>query len=512
MTLTPSALTDRADAAMALRCGTALVPRREVMVANTGVSERCGRGGAAAIALSTSILAACAAPATGQPASFVADCCSLRRPDRPFYWLADTAWDLLYATTAADRRDYIRARRAQGFNVALVQLVGGDPRARDREGHTSVTIDAGGHLVADPAFLRSARRQIRELNAAGITVAVVVVWGNNVRAGRLDPASARRFGADVGRVLGGEDVIWLLGGDENPTPQQIPIWLALGEGLRAGSSRPHPMSYHPSSGTASTWFGDQEWLTFDAIQSGHSRYRPQAKSISGMIRAARDQRPQRPVIDLESGYEYIPDGLYRLHPAGAAVAAEDRLDAYDIRARAYLQYVSGAFGYTYGHLDVMKFWSPGRTQKWPGEIAWRTALTALGATQLRVYQMVRRRLGSPYLIPDERIVPPSPRIPDYARTLAGCTPDRKRCLVYSASGVAFTVTSGTLSGPVRYHWIDPRSGRMRVAAPSAVAANVLTFTPPGAPARPPQQGERSTDDWLLAIEPAQGRTRERDAT
>lgn len=418
----------------------------------------------------------------------------------PFYWLGDTAWNYFYALDDEAAEQYASHRQAQGFNVVLVQLVGGEPNALDRRGQSAILFDEDRKASLNPAFASRAGDKIRILNRHGIIAGVVLAWKNILPLLFGDVQSAERFGRDVGRSLGDTNVIWLLGGDVNPTPEQIPLWQAVARGLRAGSPRPHLMSYHPTRGSSSAWFGEDDLLDFQSAQSGHSRYRPLSQPVVGPIRSDFARVPSRPVIDLESGYEGIPDGLYRLHPRGTNVVAADRLDAYDIRVRVWQQYVSGAFGYTYGQFDVITFWMPGQKVAWPIGQRWTSQMDAPGARQLSLYQAVRRSLGAPYLVPDDSLIRDSnAKLYDNARTLAGCTASGHKCLVYSASGMPFTVSLQGRSAGTRFTWIDPRTGAHHLAKPTMAEADGLLFTPAGK-AFQPKQGERSMNDWLLLLE------------
>lgn len=418
----------------------------------------------------------------------------------PFLWLGDTAWDLLYALDDAGVRDYALRRRQQGFNVALLQLVGGDNNARDVTGLTSLTVGPDGKARLNPAFAAGALHKIQLLNANGIVGGVVLAWGPTLAQKFGTEAAAEQFGRDVGAALGGADIVWLLGGDVNPDAGTIPLWRAVARGLREGSPLPHLISYHPTSGSSSAWFGDDGVLDFQSAQTGHSRYRPLSQPQTGVIRSDFIRAPVRPTIDQESGYEGIPDGLYRLHPRGTMVEPADRLDDYDVRVRLWQQFMSGAFGYTYGQLDVTIFWQPGKQIAWPIGEPWRSSMDAPGAQELAIYQATRRRLGTAYLQPDDQLVRESlNRVYDYARVLAGCTPDRRSCLVYSAPGMPFRITGSRTTQNMVLRWIDPRTGAITSASGRSDPTGDLIMTPPGE-AFLPAQGQRSINDWILWLD------------
>src|SRR5579884_2459988 len=46
-----------------------------------------------------------------------------REDGRPFFFLADTAWELFHALTLEEAREYFRDRAARGFNVIQAVIV-----------------------------------------------------------------------------------------------------------------------------------------------------------------------------------------------------------------------------------------------------------------------------------------------------------------------------------------------------------------------------------------------------
>lgn len=421
---------------------------------------------------------------------------------RPFYWLADTAWNLLYALDDNSIDSYARHRHEQGFNVALVQLIGGDPNVPDPAGHPSLDRSPDGRNALDPEFAKGAAAKIDILNRNGIVAGVVLAWSRILPLFFGNPDAAERFGHDVAAALGDRHVVWILGGDVNADDQTVPLWNAVAKGLRAGSARPHLITYHPTRGSSSAAFSnDDPVLDFQSAQSGHSRFRPLSLPTEGPIRHDFAMVPPKPTIDLESGYEGIADGLYRLHPRGTFVEPADRLDDYDIRVRMWSLYLSGAFGYTYGQVSVLLFWEPGKPAAWPIMKPWQTQMDEPGAKDASVYQQIRMRLGAPYLVPNDDLVRESnAKLYDNARTFGGCTPAGQACLIYSAPGMPFTVAGDAAPRGARFSWIDPHSGDAKPASGERRDGGDLYFTPPAPNAFLPVQSQRSLNDWLLLIE------------
>lgn len=51
-----------------------------------------------------------------------ADLCVLNQ-DEPFFWLADTAWELFHRLDESEAKLYLDKRAAQGFNVVFVVVL-----------------------------------------------------------------------------------------------------------------------------------------------------------------------------------------------------------------------------------------------------------------------------------------------------------------------------------------------------------------------------------------------------
>ena len=126
-------------------------------------------------------------------------------------------------------------------------------------------------------------------------------WVNNENV--LTAANAESYGEFLGKRYGRKGIIWILGGDRNPTGFEA-VWRALARGIAIGVSGKEDydavlMSFHPRGGdTSSTWFHTDPWLDFNMHQTGHGL----AETVMSWARiandyerapvpAARDQKP-----------------------------------------------------------------------------------------------------------------------------------------------------------------------------------------------------------------------------
>ncbi len=157
-------------------------------------------------------------------------------------------------------------------------------------------------------------------------------------------------------------MLWLLGGDRNPSDEDIAIWDSMAYGLKAGSDQVHLVSYHSSGGhSSSEYFHDKDWLDFNTIQSRHQFAR---RRTTRSIELDYARTPVKPTLDMECRYEDHPDGrlvdLQRVF-AGEIDPEHERIDAFDTREGAYWAVFAGAAGHGYGHNDIHQMADSRRT-------------------------------------------------------------------------------------------------------------------------------------------------------
>lgn len=415
---------------------------------------------------------------------------------RPFFWLADTAWELLHRLDDEETAHYLTKRAAQGFNVVQTVALAESDGLR--------VPDAAGNLPfhdLDPdrpldAYWDRLGRAVALANRLGLVVALLPTWGDkwNLKHGSgpeiFNVENARRYGAWLGRRLRAASIVWILGGDRPvETDAHRAILRAMADGLREGDGGAHLAAFHPCGAAGSSrWFPDEPWLDFHIRQNGH------AVDYTGRYdetRADYDLCPPRPVIDAEPVYEDI--GIDFAAPRhGHAVAA-------DVRRACYWNLFNGACGHTYGHNAVWQMWAPGRAPVLDPLLPWREALDAPGAAQM----IHARRLfeSRPILerVPDDALLVPHPLAPHLfpgagrARFAATRDIDGTYAFVYAPVGRAFTVDTSRLSGKhLRASWFNPRDGSV---SPAGEIANTgrAAFTPP-------TPGEAL--DWILVLDDA----------
>ena len=408
----------------------------------------------------------------------------------PFFYLADTAWELFHRLTREEADFYLQTRAAQGFTV--IQAVVLAEHGFEQPGPI-------GHLPLqdnDPArpnepYFAHVDWIVRRANALGLAVAMLPTWGDKWNQGSgegpeiFTPENAHGYGEFLGRRYRVADLIWVLGGDRPvETDRHREIIRAMAAGLAEGDGGAHLRTFHPPGGrSASDYFPRDAWLDFDMRQTGHVGLVPNYEAIARDYRAA----PTRPVLDGEPCYEDHPVMTPHWTPTDAW------FDDHAVRRAAYWSVFAGAHGHTYGCHDIWQFLD---TSRFPAVTSartpWREALRFPGASQMRYLRaLVESR---PFLsrIPDQSLLLSEAGTGgDHVQATRAA--DGSYAFVYSALGQPFTLDLTLLNGdPLAAWWFDPRTARA-VPAGRVERTGTQTFTPPS-------RGPGC--DWVLVVDDA----------
>ncbi len=387
---------------------------------------------------------------------------------KPFFYLADTAWELLHRLDRKQAVEYLDNRASQGYTaiqaVALAELDGvtdpnpyGDlPLIGKDPTRPAVTPGADPRDPTAYDYWDHVEYIIDQANARGLYLALLPTWGRWVNnTGKSDeslltPANAQSYGEFLGRRFGGKGIIWILGGDRTATGFEA-TWRALAKGVAIGAVGKEDysrllMSFHPRGGeTSSTWFHNDPWLDFNMHQTGHGL----AEKVMSWAHIAKDYAltPVKPVLDGEP--------LYEDHPL--AFRARDYGYSFDahIRQRAYWATFAGACGHTYGNHSVWQMYAPGRRPVNGPLFYWYEAIHRPGAAQMRYVRALFE--SRPYLsrVPDDSLLVDPLEGAD--RIVA--TRGDGYLFVYSAQGRKFSLRMGKIPGPkVKGWWYNPRTG------------------------------------------------------
>ena len=415
---------------------------------------------------------------------------------RPFFYLADTAWEMFHRLDRSQAKQYLQDRADKDFTViqavALAELGGLD--VPNPYGNLPL------HNL-DPArpnelYFNHIDFIVDQAEGMGLFMGILPTWGRYWSGSSFAIAdqhkqtiftkeNAFKYGQFLGRRYKDKPVIWILGGDRNvKTAEEKVIISEMAKGLKEGDAGNHLITYHPMGpGRSSELWNKAEWLDFHMSQSSHG-----ARDHDNGIYAWEDYQlePAKPTIDGEPRYETIPVGFY-YKDARRLV----RFDDFDSRQAAYWSVLAGACGHTYGNNNIWQMWTPGREPAIKADTPWDEALNHAGAWHMKY---LRRLFESrPYnrLIPDNgQLIVDGPRSGG-AKIRAGTASDGSFAIIYSPYGESFTVDRQQLKADrIKEIWYDPRYGRAYHEHTGECRA-MQTYSPPTS-----GRGQ----DWILIIE------------
>jgi hypothetical protein len=417
----------------------------------------------------------------------------------PFFYLGDTGWLLFVKTSREDAEKYLEDRRQKGFNVIQVMLLHNVKAAVNVYGDSALVnknvatpkITTGSDFK-DPDqydFWDHVDFIVDKAAEKGIYLAMVPVWGTNVKSGWVSREQAKDYATFLGkRYKDKKNVIWLNGGDVKGS-DSTETWKIIGNTLRTIDPN-HLITYHPyGRHSSSIWFHSESWLDFNMFQSGHRDYAQD--TVKGELHYGPDNwkfinhdfalLPLKPSLDGEPSYEKIPHGLH------------DTLQPYwtdnDVRRYGYWSVFAGGCGFTYGHNSVMQFHKPtDKAGSYGPKNYWFEAINDPGAKQIGYLKKLM--LSRPYFerIQDQSLIAEQGNRYDYQTATRG----KDFAFIYAYNGRKIKVNMGKISGiKVKASWYNPRDGSMTNIG-NFKNSGVEEFVPPGE--------KKDGNDWVLILD------------
>ena len=415
----------------------------------------------------------------------------------PFFWLGDTGWLLFSKLNREDAEKYLDNRAKKGFNVIQVMMLH-SLSAIDYYGDSAlINQDVATPCITEGNSFKDSTQYdywdnmdfvIDKAAEKGIYMALVPVWGGNVKSGHVKRSDAAVY-ADwiANRYKDRSNIIWVNGGDILGS-DSLKIWNTIGSTIRNTDSK-HLITFHPRGRmTSSVWFHNENWLDFNMFQSGHRRYDQDDSEWNfgednwKYVNMDYAKTPTKPTIDGEPSYEGIPQGLH------------DTLQPYwkdaDVRRYAYWSVFAGAMGYTYGNNAVMQFHVPmDKGSAYGAKEYWFDAINDQGAGEMQYLKKLM--LSRPFFerVPDQTLID-GDNGQKYEHLMA--TRGKDYAMIYTYTGRNIPVHMGKIGGEkVKASWFKPTNGEINEIGEFD---NIGTheFDPPGEPT--------NGNDWVLLLD------------
>lgn len=414
---------------------------------------------------------------------------------KPFFWLGDTGWLLFSKLDRNDADKYLQDRKKKGFNVIQVMGFHGFPAVNVYGDSAFINMNPSMPKVTAGANFKDSIQYdfwdhvdyiIDRAAANGIYIAIVPVWGSNVKDKTVNMNNASVYASwFANRFKNKPNIIWVNGGDIRGN-DNLDVWNTIGKTLRANDTN-HLITFHPFGRTQSSeWFHNEPWLDFNMFQSGHRRYDQDTAGYGEdnwkYVLSDYNKTPIKPVLDGEPSYENIPQGLHN--------PKEPYWNDNDVRRYAYWSVFAGSFGHTYGNNAVMQFHKPqDKDGAYGVKDFWFDAVNAPGASQL--IHLKNLILSRPFFerIPDQSIIAGgNGKKYDYVIATRG----KSYLFVYTYNGRSFEINLGKISGSkVKAYWYNPRNGSSKLIGILA-NAGIKEFDPPA--------NKKDGNDWVLVID------------
>ncbi|HEY6505373.1 MAG TPA: glycoside hydrolase family 140 protein [Chitinophagaceae bacterium] len=419
---------------------------------------------------------------------------------KPFFWLGDTGWLLFVKCNREDAVHYLETRKQQGFNVVQVMVLHDMNNTKNVYGDSALinedvsqpNVTPGSDYKNETAYdyWDHVDFIVNEAAKRGIYMAMVPVWGSNVKGGKVNVQQAEAYAKFLAtRYKSRSNIIWLNGGDVKGT-DGMEVWKIIGTSIKKNDAK-HLMTYHPRGRTSSSdWFHNEAWLDFNMFQSGHKNYAQDTSSNETnhygednwkYVNMDYKLKPVKPTLDGEPSYENIPHGLHD--------SLQLRWKGADLRRYAYWNVFAGGAGFTYGENAVMQFNKMGDwTANYGVTSGWKETIKAEGATQMiHLKKLIYSRSYFDRVPAQDLVTDNGER---YERVAA--TRGKSYAMFYVYNGRNFKVATEKLGfGLTDAYWFNPKDGSIQVVY-KARLNDIKGFNPPGE--------KQDGNDWVLVIE------------
>ncbi|PCJ97140.1 MAG: glycoside hydrolase [Flavobacteriaceae bacterium] len=414
--------------------------------------------------------------------------------NQPFFWLGDTAWLLFSKLSREEAVKYMDDRAEKGFNVIQVMVLH-ELKAKNFYGASALL----NQNVSQPYLMEGKNPSnqneydywdhvdyiVKLAKEKGMYMAMVPVWGTNVKAGDVSLEDATKYADWLAKRYHQNHIIWLNGGDTKGN-EHTALWKSMGETLNQNENQ--LITFHPfGRKKSSTWFHQEEWLDFNMFQSGYRRY-DQEEEVTAhgqdnykYVQEDYVLKPIKPTLDGEPSYESIPQGLHD--------PSEPYWTADDVRRYAYWSVFSGGSGFTYGHNAVMQMHKPkDENPAFGAREYWNEVLDSEGVNQMKHLKKLMLSVSYYDRVPDQSLVLNNVG-EAYEYILA--TRGSNYAFVYTYTGKPMEIQLGEIAGEkIQAFWFNPKTGEEQT---------IGTYKNTGSYIFTPENSDDEINDWVLLL-------------
>lgn len=433
----------------------------------------------------------------------------------PFFYLADTGWELFHRLDRNEAEQYLENRKQKGFNVIQAVAISerdgiNSPNAYGDlplvfKGQYEPDTTAGNHPNDSLAYdyWDHVEYIVDLCEKKNLLIGLLPCWGEYVtprfrnETVFADTAAGYRYGWFIANQLKKyKNIIWILGGDRLPDEHLNGpnVWKAMAEGItdattgearHDGKARYEAtcITYHcfyPSS----VWFSGSDWIDFHTWGSYHEK-----RDNDRAFEVAKYQwkyETTKPSLNSEPAYEmgsvnYDHSGKYGY------------FDDFDVRQQAYWSVFAGGAGHTYGCGPIWLMFNPDTYDKNAkgGRLTnWKQAMDAPGATQMGYLKRLIESRDMQSRVPDQSLIAVNTHDPmGHVQACRG----KDYAFIYIPTGKNVKIALQKFNVPtMKATWFNPRSAELIPAETIHIGTEPIAFDPPGEMAR--------GNDWVLIVD------------
>ena len=397
--------------------------------------------------------------------------------NKPFLINGDTPWGLIVHLSREDADYYLEKRSEAGFNTIATMLTAKQHSTNYPNNYYNVPPFTGeAFITQNEEYFEHADYVINSARKNGLVVLLAPSWtgwncGDDGWCPEIKEASENDM-LEWGRYIGNrykdyDNIIWLMGGDANPSPIKNKI-----EKIAQGIKEYNPnaiMTFHDKRGNMAVdnW-GNVDWLNLNNVY-------PTTLGLVEQAKRAYELSPKKPYFLIEGYYE-------NMHS----------MTDTNLRSQFYWMILSGGSGHIFGNCPIWHFNAPNRVYTCPG-IDWKNELDSSGTKSMGYAKNFFDSVAWNILVPDfdHKVLTSgygTLGTLDYAT--AAYTSDKSMIIIYTPKQRTLKVNTNILDGnSLTAKWYNPRDGTYTTLG-DIEKSNFNSFTPPSS----------SGPDWVLIIE------------
>lgn len=400
---------------------------------------------------------------------------------RPFFYMADTAWDLFHGITDEEARIYFQDRSQKGFNTIQAVVISENynylPSVSDEVPFVDQNIE-----TPNPNFFAFVKNRILVAAEYNLYILLLPTWAEYVtpRVQNIPMFTTTEAGYRYGKYLGElladcPNVLWCLGGDRLPNESAwgIAVWRSMAHGIADGvnheTSDPENadysdtfMTYHCYA-SSRKWFHQDSWIDMHMWGSYHSDpFDP--VSYQGARNDYYATCP-KPTLNGEPCYEN--------HPINYAWGS-GFFSASDVRRHIYWSVFAGTCGLTYGASEIWRFFHKDDADQSTAQNDWTLALGYDGSSQMQHLQELIMTHMPDRQIAENLIRGNHPTGPIHCEALMNAA--KNKAMIYTPSKQKIVLNPDFLKDcEKRYCWFSPVTGTYTPWKSSSLSAFLSPF-------------------------------------